>query len=177
MSASQTVAAIEMHPEQVLTDPHVLRWVVPPGILEPGLPTSFPAPLAELFAERVLRASIVEESAIWLWLAPELSWSVVGAQVRTALSAALNQPEGWQIEPADDAILQQVAFEVICGPVGEVIGSHGGAAELVSVKDNTVLGSLTGARSSCPAIEFTLRNRIDLEIRRRHSRLDRVVAV
>ncbi len=176
MIASQTLAPIPMHPEPVLTEPNVIRWVIPAGIVEPGLPVAFPEPLAQLFRQEVLRAAIVEDTAIWFWLGPEASWAEVGSRVRSALAQALSTPAQWQITPADDLILRHVALEVLHGSVGEVIGSHGGSAELISVDDNTVTVSLSGACSSCPAIEFTLRNRIDQEIRRRHCRLEKVVA-
>ena len=48
--------------------------------------------------------------------------------------------------------------------------------ELACVTGNTVTVRMSGACSSCPAIGFTLRNRIEQEIRRRYSSLDKVLA-
>ena len=166
--------AIPIHPEPVAQDPFALRWVIPAGTLGCGIPVTIPEPLSALFDERVLTTALVEEGAVWLWLNPTYSWAEVGVRVRSALEQALHDPDAWDVREADDIVLLHVAAEVLAGSTGDVIRSHGGEAELTSVKDNVVAVYLSGACSSCPAIGFTLRHRIESDIRRRHSALKSV---
>jgi Fe-S cluster biogenesis protein NfuA len=77
---------------------------------------------------------------------------------------------------ADDE-LSEVARSVLSGRVGDIIRSHGGEAELVSVSDGVVAVRLRGACSGCPAAGFTLHARLERELRERYPGLVRVVEV
>ena len=166
--SEQSLAPIPMDP--------ALRWVIPAGLIPCGVPVALPRPLAELFDEGLLVKALVEESAIWLWIGEGQSWSTLGVQVRSALGESLRHLDQWRIESDDETVLNLVATGVLDGPVGDVIRSHGGCVELACVTGNTVTVRMSGACSSCPAIGFTLRNRIEQEIRRRYSSLDKVLA-
>lgn len=174
--AVHALTPIPMHPEPVAHDSQAMRWVIPAGLIACGVPVEMPSPLAELFDSKLLVKALVEESAIWLWVGPEQSWSTLGVRVRAALSEALCSLDQWRIESDDERVLTFVATEVLDGPVGDVIRSHGGRVELTCVAGNTVTVRMSGACSSCPAIGFTLRNRIEQEIRRRYSPLEKVLA-
>ncbi len=173
---SATVTSIAIHPERVASHPSIIRWVVPAGTLPTGLPVRFPPSLAQYFTDRVLTAGLVEDSAVWLWIHPEQSWAAHGSAIREALIEALATPNQWVIEPCDDAVLRHVVQDVLDGPVGDVIRSHGGDAALSSVNGNVVEVEFSGACSHCPAISFTLHNRLEKEIRARHPQLECVVS-
>ncbi len=173
---SATVTSIAIQPERVASNSSIIRWVIPAGTMPVGLPIGFPSPLAQFFTDRVLTAGLVEDSAVWLWIHPDESWSAQGPAVREALVEALAAPDHWVIEPCDDAVLRHVAQDVLAGPVGDVIRSHGGDAALSSVNGNVVEVEFSGACSHCPAISFTLHNRLEKEIRARHPHLERVVS-
>lgn len=174
--AVHSLAPIPMHPEPVAHDSQTMRWVIPADLIGCGVPVEMPRPLADLFTEGLLVKALVEQSAIWLWLNPEQSWSASGVRVREALGESLHQADHWRIDNVDESVLRLIAAEVLDGPVGEVIRSHGGCVEITRVTRTTVTVHMSGACSSCPAIGFTLRNRIEQEIRRRYSPLEKVLA-
>jgi Fe-S cluster biogenesis protein NfuA len=125
-------------------------------------------------------------------LGPGRTWSREGARVRTALHAALADREGWA--PAADArsgdarsgdarsgdvgdeALRAAARLLIDGDLGRFAASHGGAVELIDVREGVVTVRLDGACHGCPAAHHTLGRRLEDELRRRCPHLRGVVA-
>ncbi len=158
-----------MHPEAT-DDPATLRWVIPRGVL-PALGTVISAPgeLGELV--RIGRAHIeVSPVAVLITLHDPLTWRRDGPALRTALAAALAEPQHWVSErtpPSDlDARLRRLTQEAIAGAPGDYVRSHGGSVDLVDVSDGHVTLRLSGVCGSCPASTFTLHGRFEAELRR-----------
>lgn len=173
-------ALVPTHPEAVPDAPDTLRWVIPAATLPfVGGPSRVPAPLAELVAAAVLAPTVVvEPTAVVLRIAEGRSWRHDGPTVRRALQQALAQPGEWE-PPADagaDDRLRAAAADVLAGEVGEYVAGHGGAIEIVEVRDGRVTIALRGTCAGCPASAFTVRSRIEAAVRRRCPELREIVA-
>ncbi|WP_424884565.1 NifU family protein [Streptomyces sp. SAI-126] len=161
--------------------PDRLRWVIPAGILTGAGPLAeVPAPLAALLAEGALAQITLEVEAVVTCLGADRTWPEEGARVRSALHAALDDPTGWITVTGgtapcdDDAQLYGVAREVLAGEVGDFARSHGGSIELIDVRDGIVTVRLGGTCHGCPASWFTLHQRLESRLRRRHPGLREV---
>lgn len=155
-----------VHPEPVADRPDLLRWVVPAGTLPPGAVRWAPGRLGELLADGELADALAEHAALWLRLT-EGSWSERGAEVRAALQEALLDPSGWAVDAPDDTGLRLVVEDVLNGPVGDYIRSHGGRIDVAVVRDGAVELDLTGSCGHCPAAGLTLHARIESAVRER----------
>jgi Fe-S cluster biogenesis protein NfuA len=92
--------------------------------------------------------------------------------VRTSLLAALESPLAWRPAPGAttltaDTVLRAVAEQVVDGPAGRFVRSHGGGIEVVTVRDGVVEVRLTGACEGCPAVGLTLRSHVEAGLRER----------
>ncbi|MFI2433581.1 NifU family protein [Streptomyces sp. NPDC018693] len=165
---------VPLHPQRVPGRPDRLRWIVPAGLLtRTGRITAAPAPLAALLVDGTLAEVTVEPAAVVTRLGAGRGWSGEGARVRTALHAALADPAGWVPadeagRPGEDAALEAAARELIAGAAGQFARSHGGAIELVGVRNGVVTVRLGGACRACPAAWGTLHQRLERQLRRRH---------
>ncbi len=157
---------IGIHPERVADDPQAVRWVIPAGILTAGRVRAAPSRLGAMLADGTLTAGLIEHGAVWLWLHDGQSWEVRGGEVRTAVSAALEDPGGWCVDPAPGEVLHLVTTDLLGGSVGDFIRSHGGSVSAQRHGD-TVTVHLGGACEHCPAAEYTLRLRLLEALRRR----------
>ncbi|NES15118.1 MULTISPECIES: NifU family protein [Micromonospora] len=176
------MSVVPLHPQADPARPERVRWIVPAGAVPATGPVAgAPAPLAGLLADGVLTAVVVEPGAVVTELAPGRRWAVDGPRVRTALHAALAEPGRWVTRsaaaPDDDATLRESVRRLLDGPVGDVARSHGGHIELVDVRDGQVRVRLAGACHGCPAARYTLRHRLEAELRRHHPQLRGVVDV
>lgn len=160
-----------MHPE-ACPDPAVLRWVLPPGTLAVrGEVAHAPGVFGDLLAAGVLSA-VAGPAGLLVRLHGELTWRVDGPRVRTALAQSLSEP-GWRAvgeagaaaETHPDALLREVAQEVIDGDAGGYVRSHGGTIDLVDVRQGCVEVRLGGACGSCPAVRGTLTGRVESALR------------
>lgn len=168
---------IPLHPQPCAVDQ--VRWITPPLVLPfTGDVAAAPDPLAALLADGTLAEVSVEPAAVLTRLGPGHTWSADGARVRTALHAALEEPSGWVAAAPfdDDLALYAVSREVIDTVVGPYARSHGGEIELVSAASGVVTVRMGGACHGCPASRFTLHQRLERELRRRHPTLKRVAA-
>lgn len=157
-----------MHPEAT-PDRQVVRWVVPAGTLPVvGAMAGAPAGLGDLMRAGPIASIDVESRAVVIRLAAGSGWAVDGVRVRDALAEALQQPQHWQ--PAgvvtEDDRLRAALQEVLDGPAGGYIRSHGGKAVIVSAHDRRADVRMTGACSHCPAAGFTLHSRLESELRK-----------
>lgn len=184
-----TSRLIPVHPESVPGQPLQLRWVTPPGSLPVrGVIGQAPGELGRLLSQGVLTEVRAEPAAVLITLAAEHSWREMGSTVRTALTAALEDPEGWIVgevpldnapgaatvegalpgehaEHDGDRRLAWAAQSVIDGPAGEYVRSHGGHIELVAVQDGRVDVRLSGACGHCSGATTTLHTRVEADLR------------
>lgn len=165
---------VPVHPQQVRGRPDQLRWIIPAGMLSGTGPLAHvPTPMAALLADGTLAQITLDGEAVITHLGADRDWAREGTRVRTALHAALEDPAGWIPVPRtsaddDDELLYGVAREVLAGEVGEFARSHGGSIDLVDVRDGVVTVRLRGACNGCPASWFTLHQRLERQLRRRH---------
>lgn len=158
---------VGIHAERVAGDPSAVRWVVPAGSVPVGRVRRAPGGLGGMFDDGTLTAGLVEHTAVWLWLRPDLSWASCGESVRSALSAALTEPHGWVVDRAAGEVLELVTNDLLDGSVGDFVRSHGGTVRTERNADGTVSVQLGGACEHCAAAESTLRTRLMGELRRR----------
>ncbi len=162
--------AVAFHPERVPGDPAALRWVFPDGA-----PPAAATALQRLVDAGTLSAVAVEADAVVTTLAGG-SWRQCGPAVRDALSASATDssaatPPTTAPLPHDDAALRLAVEEVLAGPAGAYVGSHGGRASLVHVSEGVVTLRLGGACSHCPAAGITVASTLEREIRVRYPAL------
>ena len=157
---------IPLHAERVTAEPQAVRWVMPPGRLPVGRIAAGPGRLGALLTDGTLSAGLVEHNAVWLWLRDGLSWSAAGAEVRAALQDALADPAGWTIAAAPGEVLQRITTDLLDGPVGDFVRSHGGTVN-AQRRGDAVTVQLGGACEHCPAAGMTLRQRLMGELHRR----------
>lgn len=173
------MSMVPIHPQAVVDEPSVLRWIIPAGVLPfVGHVTALPPALQSSIDDGTVFRIDVEPTAVRIRLAPGRSWRAEGDQVRTSLQRALETPEAWSTDDvaSPDAILRMAVNEVIDGDVGDYIRSHGGVIELVDVDDGRVQLSLTGACAHCPASGATLSGRVEAAVRNKFPAVREVVA-
>ncbi|MER5357843.1 NifU family protein [Streptomyces sp. NPDC002785] len=163
------MSVVPMHPEAT-ADPQAVRWVVPAGTLPVvGEIAEAPDELGEMLHSEDVASIEVETQAVVIRLADGRSWSGAGARVRDALSAALRHPQRWR--PAcvvtEDDMLRAALQDVLDGPVGDYIRSHGGEVTVVSAHDRHVEVRMAGTCAHCPAAGFTLHSRLESALRAR----------
>jgi Fe/S biogenesis protein NfuA len=151
---------IALHAERVVDDDRVVRWVVPAGTLPPGRVCRAPGDLGELLSDGTIFDALAEHTAVWLWLRDGLSWAQSGTAVQAALREALADPGGWVVRAAPGEVLEHVTADLLAGPVGDFVRSHGGSVTARPADDGAVSVRLGGACEHCPAAEYTLRSRL-----------------
>lgn len=168
MSVTTTpMQPVPLHPEAT-ADPQVIRWVVPAGTLQVlGEVSAAPGELGSMLDCGTLASITVHSVGIDIALPSGAGWRECGDPVRVALGDALGDPESWQAQApvtADDE-LRAVVVQVLGGPAGDYIRSHGGRAEIMSVQDGIVELRLSGTCSHCPAAGVTLHERLEGAVR------------
>jgi len=151
-------------------DPRRLRWVVAPDHLPPaGTVRRAPGRLGALLDDAVIEELLVRAGDMLVTLRAGSDWQELGDRVRDALGEALLDPAGWQVDaaPGDDAGLAEIVNELLAGPIGALAESHGGSIELVSVDGTHVTVRTAGACQGCPAVDSTLHEKLERELRRR----------
>ncbi|EID14868.1 NifU-like protein [Mycobacterium xenopi RIVM700367] len=149
------------------SNPRQLCWVVPPGSLAAeGSVRHAPGRLGALLDRGVIDELVVRDSNVFVTLGPGSSWRELGDDIRDALSEALREPAGWQVD-ASSGELAEVTAELLAGPIGVLAESHGGSIELVSVSGDHVTVRMSGACAGCPASSSTIYGKLQSELRRR----------
>lgn len=201
------MSRVPLHPEAVPGDPATVRWAVPAGLLGMVGPVgAAPEPLDGLRAGGTVRVMVAEPAALRITLGAGRSWRADGARVREALEAALQSAtagegaflpdtvpvvsglqagargpgrDGATLPAAGtgDDVLRAAVVEVLTGPVGDYLRSHGGSADLVTAEDGAVTLALGGTCDGCPARGFTVHARLEGEIRRLYPELRSVDVV
>lgn len=170
---------VPLHPESVEGDPLEVRWVVPAGTLGfVGEPVRVPQCLTALLEDGTVAVLTVEPTAVRTRLGATRHWRDEGLRVRAALQEALSLPAQWESagDGSADDVLRMAVQQVIDGDVGDYVRSHGGAVDLVSVRDGAVEVRLSGACAHCPASELTLTERFEKAVRDRHPSVARITA-
>ena len=163
---------VPIHPQRCPGEPDRLRWITPTGVLPfTGRVGSAPPPIEALLRDGTLAEVSIDPSAVVTRLGSGRRWDTDGPRVRTAIHAALEDRDGWIAagEPDDrhgDAALLAATKQLLDGPVGGFIHSHGGSIELLGVHDGVVTVRLAGACNGCPAARITLHQRLESELRR-----------
>ncbi len=160
---------VPMHPEAT-ADPQAVRWVIPAGTLPVvGEIAEAPAALGDLLRSGDISSLEVEAQAVLIRLADGLHWSAAGARIRDALAAALQHPEHWTPTETvtEDDVLRAALEDVLAGPAGDYIRSHGGEVTIVAAHDRCAEVRMAGTCSHCPAAGFTLHSRLESELRAR----------
>jgi NFU1 iron-sulfur cluster scaffold homolog, mitochondrial len=154
------------------TNPQQLRWVVAADRLPArGAVRHAPGRLGALLGDGVIDHIEVRPADVAITLHSGNSWRDWGDDVRQALCHALLDPDGWDVDAADDAAgLAAIAAELLAGPIGALAESHGGSIELVSIEGDSVNVRLSGACHGCPAAAGTLHDNLQRELRRRSGR-------
>lgn len=163
-----------LHAQPVPSRPDTVRWVVPPTGVVPGRLRNAPGELGRMLAAEEIMLALVEPSGIWLTLAAGLSWRAEGDRVRGALVEALADVDSWEIDEDVDGILAQVVADVLAGPTGDYVRSHGGSVAIRGVHDGVVDLEFQGACSNCSAAGQTLHDRLDTAVRQRFPQLERL---
>lgn len=177
---TSALEAVPMHPETVEGEPQVVRWVVPAGVVPFAGPVRVaPEPLRRFVAEGVIRTIVCESCAVLVRLADDRRWADEVGRVRDALAASIDTP-AWQPyddeQCGDDAVLAAAVREVLAGPAGDYVRSHGGAVNLASVADHAVEVTFAGTCGHCPATSITLHDRLETEVRRKYPQLRSLTA-
>lgn len=152
------------------SNPQQLRWVIAPdGLPAGGVVRQAPGRLGALLDRGVIHELMVRASTVLITLGNGNSWRDLGDEIRDALGEALSDPAGWRVDPpADsDALLTEIATELLAGPIGALAESHGGSIELVSATGHDVVVRMSGACRGCPASGSTLHDQLQRELRRR----------
>jgi len=154
------------------TNPQQLRWVVAADRLPArGAVRQAAGRLGALLADGVIDHIEVRPADVVITLHSGNNWREWGDDIRQALSDALLDPTGWDVDPIDDAAgLAAIAAELLAGPIGALAESHGGSIELVSIEGDSVNVRLSGACHGCPAAAGTLHDKLERELRRRSGR-------
>ena len=159
---------IPMH-ATATADPQQLRWVIAADRLPPaGTVRRAPGRLGALLDGGVIDEIVIRTGEVLITLSGGNSWRKFGDDVREALTDALLDPAGWQVDASDSTgQLAAIAAELLAGPIGALAESHGGSIELVSVVGHTVTVRMSGACHGCPAASSTLHDTLQRELRRR----------
>lgn len=161
---------VPMHPEAT-GDPQEVRWVVPAGTLPlAGAIAYAPGALGDMIEAGTVAGVRVETCAVRIRLADGNTWARHGPPVRDALSRALLEPQAWRPAAAvtDDELLRAALQDVLDGPAGDYIRSHGGEVTIAGTRDGRAEVRMRGACSHCPAAGVTLHSRLEAELRRRY---------
>jgi hypothetical protein len=87
---------VPLHPQRCPGEPDRLRWITPRGVLAfTGTVVVAPPPIDALLRDGTLAEVTVEPAAVVTRLAAGRHWDADGARVRTAIHAALDDPDGW----------------------------------------------------------------------------------
>ncbi len=170
---------VPMHPEAG-ADAQTVRWVVPAGILPlVGEVAAAPGALGALLGDGTVASMVVETRAVVIRLADGCDWGACASAVRAALADALTRPQAWvaAVAVTEDDVLRAALQDVIDGAAGDFVRSHGGEVSIVAVADRCAQVRMSGACEHCPALGFTLRGRLESELRRRFPALRELRAV
>lgn len=158
---------IAMHAERC-EDPAETRWVCDDErFAGTGVVRDFgvDTPLTRAISS----ARVDSEHTVRVRLRDGLDWRSLSGDVWADMSELIGHHERWQVEAeaasSSDARLSSVVARVLGGDFGDFVASHGGTITLRSVHDGVVTVALSGACAHCAAAAWTLRMRLERDIR------------
>ena len=165
-----------LHAEPMAATPEVMRWVLPTMHLPVGRLLAAPGRLGALLDEELIERAWCEPHSVNVRLRAGASWRQHGATVRIALQEAVVDVALWHTDDDRDTILRTVLGDVLAGPVGAYITSHGGQVDVDSVADETVTLRFSGACGHCDLAGVTLHRRIETAVCERYPDLRAITA-
>lgn len=166
---------IPMHVERG-TDPMETRWICPEGTFAAtGVVTSFgeasPATSSDVMAA-IASARVDSSRIVTIRLREGSDWERLGDDAWSQMGALIEMAVSWHVgagsdSPSDspDRRLAAAVDRVLTGDSGDFVSSHGGAITVRAVHDGVVTVALSGACAHCAAAEWTLRMRLERDLR------------
>lgn len=155
------------HPESGQAAEEIV-WVVTAGPLPLAAGLAADPDLAGLVADGHLAAVRVESTQVTTVAGPGHSWVALAPRVRAALTAALERAD--QAPDLGQARRRALIAEteaLLAGELGDYLRSHGGQATLLRAGEDWIEVEMTGTCRNCPASAFTLRGRLEQQLRAR----------
>lgn len=159
---------IPLHAERGDT-PNETRWMCPEGTFaEVGAISSFGIDAG--LTPHVASARVESSRCVSIRLQDGVEWRDLGSDAWSQVSELVEARGSWQLVSAArgvsaDERLAQAVRTVLDGTFGDFVASHGGHVTLLDVRDGVVSVALTGACAHCPAAEWTLRMRLERDLR------------
>ena len=175
MISDSVVSQLVVHPEPMADPARGMLWVLPDVRHPEGRLLRASGELGRLLDTGVLHDACCEPHALRLALRHPLSWREHGAHVREAIREAVADVADWQTDGDRAGVLRMIVEDVLAGPVGRYVASHGGSIEVADVTEDTVSVVFRGACGHCPASDQTLSDRVEAAIRKRYPDLRHVV--
>lgn len=170
------ITDLALHAEPMAEPADGMRWVLPDVRLPVGRLLRAPGELGALLVEGPLEEAWCEPHALQVRLRPQGSWRQCGDAVRTAVRTAVADLDQWHTDGDRDTTLRSIVADVLAGPVGEYITSHGGLVDIQEVAQDSVTLGFGGACGHCPASGSTLHDRLEVALRERYPDLREVRA-
>ncbi|HLP23955.1 MAG TPA: NifU family protein [Microbacteriaceae bacterium] len=149
--------------------PGELRWLAEPGTFSVfGSVASFGE---QDWPEWLDVAEVRSHRELMLRHVPGRSWAELGDDAWAFVPAAVEESSAWTVleagsaGDASDERLCAAVCQVLEGEFGEYVASHGGRIELLDVHDGVVRVRLAGACSSCSIADWTLKLRLERDVR------------
>jgi Fe-S cluster biogenesis protein NfuA len=148
-------------------DPSTLRWYLGRGLADRP---AVRRPLQRLVDSGALTGYDVGPDAVTTRLAPGRTWTQEGSVVRAAVQDSVREHRRHLRDAAPaqrDAVVAEVARDVLDTVVSPVATLHGGVIDIVAVVNGVVSVRTHGACHGCPASTATLGGLLERELRRR----------
>lgn len=158
---------VAFHPERGQRTEEIV-WVVTAGPLPLGAGLADDPALAALRTGGQLAAVQVERTRVTTVAAPAHSWGTLAPLVRAALTEALTRVgQGPELAAARRQDLLRETEALLAGELGDYLRSHGGQVTLRQAGEDWIEVEMTGTCRDCPASAFTLRGRLERQLRAR----------
>jgi NFU1 iron-sulfur cluster scaffold homolog, mitochondrial len=174
-------ALIAIKGEPLVADPDMCRFALDRPV-HPGGPFFYKSreaaagsPLPErLFEIDGVTSVLVAGTVVTVGKVAERSWSAmmrpIGQAIRTLLlsgvPAILESQSHQRNEPRNDAQIREDVDAILQSDINPSVASHGGKISVVDVKDGIVYLSMSGGCQGCAAASVTLRQGVEVMIRR-----------
>lgn len=166
---------IPMHVERG-TDPMETRWICPEGTFSAtGAVTSFgkASPVTSSDVVTAIASARVDSSrVVTIRLREGSDWQQLGDDAWPQIGALIEAAGSWNVDAgavssgdSPDTRLAAAVDTVLAGDFGNFVASHGGAITVCGVHDGVVTVALSGACAHCTAAEWTLRMRLERDLR------------
>ncbi|MFY9779006.1 MAG: NifU family protein [Candidatus Baltobacteraceae bacterium] len=144
------------------------------------------SPLIErLFALPGVAHVLVAENVVSVGKEPDASWAllkpaiggVIRTQLLTGMPALLEKPGCSESRVRTDAELHAAVQKLLDDEVNRSIAAHGGKISIAGVRDATLFVTMGGGCQGCAASQMTLRQGLEVMVRRVAPEIVRIVDV